>query len=230
MNSFRDLFAKHVGTAFAHQLALADHVENRNWNLDLSIGTVSFGDGLEYPVQLLGSEALGNNQTWMWAWANDGIDPNPETMTLVHQLKEYGEKESLPELYEPSFSLNRATGHELAMVASGISGNVCYYCGPYEGGAVYFVIKDLPDSFFEPAPPERVIRVLSEVIATFEVNHRTMAESFLESQNYDCNRLDSKLEASRGATHVSILFDEQGRISNMNGTIPPRKRWWQFWK
>ena len=53
----RQLFSQHAGSGFIKQLNFADLLGNRNWGVDLQKGTATFGDDLEFPLQLLGSEA-----------------------------------------------------------------------------------------------------------------------------------------------------------------------------
>ena len=55
-----------IGAAFARQLALAEHIGERDWQIDLTEGVATFGDDLRYQVQLLGTESHLDN-TWLWA-------------------------------------------------------------------------------------------------------------------------------------------------------------------
>ena len=50
----RQLFSQHAGSGFIKQLNFADLLGNRNWGVDLQKGTATFGDDLEFPLQLLG--------------------------------------------------------------------------------------------------------------------------------------------------------------------------------
>jgi hypothetical protein len=68
--TFTDAFARHVASATARQLALGDVLEDRPWTVDIRAGTATFGE-LMFPIQLLGTEAEGDN-SWLWAWANEG--------------------------------------------------------------------------------------------------------------------------------------------------------------
>lgn len=232
MSPFNELLSEHVGAAFARQLAFADFLGERNWNLDLGTGKVGFGDDLEYPIQLLGSEAHNNN-TWLWAWANRHIDPAPQAMAAATRLRDLGKKRGIAPLAEPTFSLDAADGHAIAMVASGIEGGCCYYRGPYNGGAAFFLVTDVPKSLLAPVPPERAITVLTQVISQFDVDHRLMAKSFLASQGFELREESKSVTASREGGTITLSFDELGRLTEIGGKIearPPAKKWWEFWK
>jgi len=232
---FQKLFSQHVGAAFARQLAFADFLGDRNWSLTLSTGKVCFGDDLEYPIQLLGSEAHNNN-TWLWAWANRHISPAPQSMAAATALRRMGQDQGMDVFSEPSFPLSAADGHSIALVASGINGRCCYYRGPYEGGAAFFLVTDVPETLLAPVPPERAISVITEVVSQFDVDHRLMAKAFLASQEFTVSEQNQSLVASRPEGQMTLSFDEQGRLTNIGGTIEPRtvadkkKQWWEIWK
>jgi len=219
MPSFTDLFSQHVGSSFAHQLAFADFLGERDWSLTLSTGLAGFGDDLEFPIQLLGSEAHGKTQTWQWAWANEHIQPAPQSMKVVQQVRRVGEEKGIAEFSTPSFPLDVADGHALSLVVAGLKGNCCYYRGPYEGGAVFFLVQNLPPSFFEPVAPERILRVIQEVLSNFDVNHRVMASSFLKSQGFTVEATDRQMSARRDKASLTLEFDEAGRMTSIDGKL-----------
>lgn len=232
LSPFQKLLSEHVGAAFARQLAFADFLGKRNWNLTLSSGKVRFGDDLEYPIQLLGSEAHNDN-TWLWAWANRHIDPAPQALAAVTRLRELGEKRGIEQLAEPTFSLDAADGHAIALVASGIEGRCCYYRGPYNGGAAFFLVTDVPDALLAPVAYERAFTVLTQVISQFDVDHRLMARSFLTSQGFEIREESGSMAASRERGQIKLSIDELGRLTEISGKIEPRtptKKWWEFWK
>jgi hypothetical protein len=233
VSPFDKLFSEHVGAAFARQLAFADFLGERNWKLDLGTGKVGFGDDLEYPIQLLGSEAHNSN-TWLWSWANEHIDPAPQSMAMANRLRQLGQKQGIEVFSEPGFGLDAADGHAISLVASGIDGRCCYYRGPYNGGAAFFLVTGVPDSLLAPVPPERAITVITEIISQFPVDHRLMAKSFLASQRFDIRDEPQSLAASHPDGQLSLSFDELGRLAQIGGKIEPRvpaaKKWWEFWK
>ena len=61
----------------------------------------------------------------------------------------------------------------------------CYYCGPYEGGAIYFLIVDTPEFILEPVDSTSVTTILREVISSFEVDHQKHVAAFLSQQGFE---------------------------------------------
>ncbi|WP_155370984.1 DUF6882 domain-containing protein [Catellatospora vulcania] len=220
MLTFDQLFAEHVATGLARQLALGDLIGARGWQLDLAGGTVTFGDDLRYRVQLLGTESHDEG-SWLWAWANEASNLPPALLQLCGWLREFGDRQGIAELTEPSFALERADGHRLALLASGLTGR-CYYRGPYAGGAVFFHLDDAPAQITSPVRPERALSVLGQVIQSFPVDHRVAVESFLRQQSWRLDPAPHAVTAHHpdGST-LRVDFDALGRVSNMSGTVTP---------
>lgn len=221
MSSFDDLFAQHVATGMARQLALADLLGDRGWQLDLNEGMVTFGSDLRYSVQLLGTESHGDG-TWLWAWANSGSNIDPSLLELAGWLREHGRLHGVRELTEPSLRLDRIDGHRIALVASGLTGR-SYYRGTYNGGAIFFHLENLPSRVQGAVPPEKTFTVLGQVLQAFAVDHRTVVGSFLRQQGW---RVDDGRNGFLGrhadGSQIRVSFDQLGRVSDMTGQIQPR--------
>ncbi|MBL7258828.1 DUF6882 domain-containing protein [Paractinoplanes lichenicola] len=214
MSAFDDLFSRHVLTAMARQFALADVIGERDWAVDLGAGSVTFGNDLRFPIQLLGSESQGDN-TWLWAWANEASNLPPALIHLCTWMRDYGRSQGIAELTDRTFPLSRADGHRLALLASGLTGRP-YYRGPYEGGALFFHLEGVPPQELQP---ERALTVISQTISAFPFDHRTGVTAFFEQQGWPF--ADGVAHHPSGAT-MNVSFDDLGRISQLNGSIPPR--------
>ncbi|GAA2675995.1 DUF6882 domain-containing protein [Actinoplanes palleronii] len=214
---FSDLLTQHVATAHARQLALADLIGARDWELDLSTGLVTFGEDLRFPVQLLGTESHTDG-SWLWAWANPQSGLPRELVTLADGVRAFGAEHGIAELTEPSFPLDQADGHQLALITSGLTGR-CYYRGPYDGGAVFFHLEGVPE---QPVGPERAFTVLGEVIQAYPVAHHAMTTAFLEQQGWRVeSRDDLVIGLHPGGTEMRVDFDELGRLIKLSGQIRP---------
>ena len=219
MTRFVELFSTLAGAAMARQMAFADFLGERAWAVDLEAGTVTFGDELTYPIQLLGTESYVNN-TWLWAWSNPSQIP-PPLLETARQLREYGTQQQLPELTNSTFGFDVADGHRLSMLASGLVRKTVYYRGPYEGGALFFLILGLPPEVFAPVPVERACTAISQVIDTFEVDHRRLAETFLHEQGFALSTTSGGLHAVRDdSSTLDLEFDTQGRVTELNASLP----------
>ncbi|SDS99375.1 DUF6882 domain-containing protein [Actinoplanes derwentensis] len=221
MSSFDDLFAQHVATGMARQLALADLLGDRGWQLDLNAGLVTFGSDLRYPVQLLGTESHSDG-TWLWAWANSGSNLDPNLLQLAGWLREHGRLEGVRELTEPTLRLDRADGHRLSLVASGLTGR-SYYRGTYNGGAIFFHLDNLPARVRGAVPPAKTFTVLGQVLQAFAVDHRTVVVAFLKQQGWRVDDTPNGVAGRHGdGSQIRVTFDHLGRVSDMTGQIQPR--------
>ncbi|WP_330186411.1 hypothetical protein KZZ52_24530 [Dactylosporangium sp. AC04546] len=197
---------------------MADFIEQRDWQLDLNSGAVAFGGDLRYRIQLLGTESHRDG-TWLWAWANQASNLPPGLLHLCTWLQDYGRREGVAELTTPSFPLERADGHRLALLASGLTGRP-YYRGPYDGGAVFFHLEGIPAQVTAPVRPERALTVLNQVIMGFEVDHRTAAAAFLQQQGWRVEPAGAALTGTHPAgSSIRIEFDHLGRLSDMSATL-----------
>lgn len=216
--SFQDLFTQYAATGVARQLALADLLEDRDWHLDLTSGTVTFGTDLSYPIQLLGTESEADG-TWLWAWANEDSNLPPALLHLCGWLREYGRRAVLDELTDPTFPLERADGHRLALLASGLTGR-CYYRGGYDGGAVFFHLANVPAEVLAPVSPERALTVLGQVVQSFPVDHRSAAVAFMHQQGWQVEPGNDTITGRHpSGSEVRIELDRQGRISELAGQV-----------
>ncbi|BCJ40964.1 hypothetical protein GCM10010168_47370 [Actinoplanes ianthinogenes] len=212
---FSDLFTQHVATAHARQLALADLIGERDWDLDLTAGQVAFGDDLRFPIQLLGTESHLDG-TWLWAWANTQSGLPPQLLALSNWMREFGTRQGVAELTDATFPLERADGHRLALVASGLTGR-CYYRGPYEGGAVFFHLEGVPD---QPVAPERAFTVVNQVLMAYPVDHRAMVTAFLTQQGWRVSSENGLVTGAHSSgSEMRVEFDQLGRISNLTGQL-----------
>ena len=231
---FRMLLSQYVGVGFAKQLAFADLLGERGWGVDLGEGQVTFGDDLKFPIQLLGSESDGD-ESWLWAWANEASNLPSALLKSCRDLKELGSKLDVSELIERSCSTSIVDGHSIAMIASGLDSTSCYCRGPYDGGALYFLVRDLPKEVISPVSSERAITTISQVTSTFDVDHRQMTKSFLSSQGFKVTEAESQISSYCESGNIRIEFDSEGRLSNIDGTLTPpnkkprKKNGWKFW-
>jgi hypothetical protein len=223
MTTFREQFSIHVATAFARQLSLADFLGEHNWSVDIKAGTVDFGNKRVFPVQLLGTESEIED-TWLWAWANEQSNLPPQLLQACSRIREFGRQHDLAELTDAAFPRSVANGHMLAMLSAGLIGNCCYYRGPYDGGALFFLVNGLPQSVLAPIETVRATTVISEVICQFDIDHRLMAEGLLTSQGFTIAKSNHNMTGTRSnGDRLNIEFDAQERIAKYDTVVKPGK-------
>ena len=231
--SLNDLFSAEAGSAFARQLALGDLIGDRPWNVDIGRGEITFGSDLSFPIQVLGTCSDQDN-SWLWAWANQQSGLPAAVLAASLRIKDVGSQRGIGEFVEPKFMLDRITDHMLAMLCGALLDRTCYYRAPYQGGAVFLLLENLPASIRAPVAPERVNTVLMQVVSNFEVDHRSMAENFLRQQGFAVQAEPALLSAARDTdgAEIRLAFDAQQRIAKVEGVIKPRtakKSWWKPW-
>ncbi|MCI2246997.1 hypothetical protein L3067_20500 [Xanthomonas sp. PPL568] len=235
---FQAALARHIGSAYARQLALADVLAERGWQVDLGEGRVRFGEDLSFPMQLLGTAAEAS-ASWLWAWANTASNLPSALLTEAHALRLHGEREDIEELAAPSSALGEDGGHHIALLAGALRGR-CYYRAPYDGGALFFLLDDVPAAVFAPCDDARVLRLLGELPMQFALDHRAMSEGFLADQGYALQRDAAQTVATRGNARIVLEFDAQDRLARAQGQLasapaatavtPTPAPAWQFWK
>lgn len=235
MSVFEELLARHVGSAFSRQIALAELLGERSWALDIDAGRVRFGRDLDFPIQILGTESE-SDQSWRWAWADEASDLPAELRVTGEKLRSLGMRESIPELSRGWFPRSVADGHSLALLASGLEQNgCCYYRGDTADGALFFLVEKALPTITAPLPQERVLTVIEQLVEQFDLKHRMMLEGFLVDQGFGLRVQDDTLLATRQGSGLTLRFDPMGRLIELQGTLrpaqaPSTKPWWKFWE
>lgn len=216
MGGLVELLERHGAAALDKQWAVNRAVGEADWALDLEAGRISFGGRRHYPVQVLGTESA-QSQTWRWAWAQPAGAVPPRLLTCAARLRALGHREQIAELTEPQLPLDRADGHRLALIASGLCAADGYYRGPYVGGAV-FVLLQAPDLRAQPTPSAaHVARVLTQLIALYSVNHRRAFTAYLEASgcSYQVSARGIAARTPRGEA-LRARFDHQDRLVDID--------------
>lgn len=235
MSTFQDLLSRHACSSLLKQNRFSDFLGEHNWNVDLEKGTADFGKGRVYPLQVIGTES-SSNFTWLWGWANEASEIPKPLLAHALQLKELGYEQDIVDLISPEIALSQADGYSIALVATGVCGASAFYRGPYEGGALFFTLTKVPPPKRAPSAME-LVNTMSMVMTQFQVNHRLMAQSFLEQQGHTVAEEGRQLVSSApNGAGVTVTFDSLGRISNMEAkagveqAAPEKKSWWKFGK
>lgn len=216
--SFDDLFSRCAFAAMDRQLHLAEVHGGQDWAADLEKAEMRFAGTTTYRMQLLGSESEVSD-TWLWASANEMSDLPRGVLQAAHRLRELGEQLGIVELTSPQFDLDRASGHELAMIATELLDGVAYYRGPYDEGAAFFLLTS------PPLPPDtrtlanRAMDAVTRILETFEVvapreGLRRLAQRLGMTLN---TRDECRWQMSDGAVAMlTFTFDDKGRLTGVD--------------
>lgn len=181
MTDFNHLFLKHVAASFDKQLALGDIIGSQDWTFSMDTGLLGFGSQYRFKAQVIGSEATYDN-TWLWGWANEASGIPANLLRAGQELRAFGQQNGIQQLTQPGFSINQElNGHILSMIASGLCNGSAYYRGPYDGGALFLLIRDenFPRSTVIPAV--RISTIFPQLISAMPIpDHRTAFIAYLQ--------------------------------------------------
>ena len=173
------VFSACLGRSAAVQQGMADFVvKNRNWNVDFSQGTLSFGEDA-YPVQFLGSESSVSN-SWMWGWNNvNNFDGS--LISAAEDIRRIGEKWQLEVFTTAQFELDDTfNGHTLSIAATGVlPEGYAYYKGPHDNGAVLMLVRPEDSRVFAPVGLKDFVDWTMSSIQTYYIDHKIFLDSFL---------------------------------------------------
>ncbi|UII32321.1 hypothetical protein LVD17_00520 [Fulvivirga ulvae] len=216
--SFEELFEQNAGLSFEKQMILGDVIGSNSWQFDMGSGTISFGDALRFPVQVIGSLSF-NDSSWMWGWANakSGIPEN--LLVQSNELKKLGEQKQIPELTDGHFSVEEGFEHKMGMAACGLFKSKAYYCANYGQGTLVVTIdsKEIPD--IDKNRYEKMLTSFPQLISNIDVNHKAAFINYLIDREFQLKEENDKIEGSKDGKTITGEFDDMGRLKNLGGKI-----------
>lgn len=216
--NYDTLLEKHAGIAFEKQYNLSDVIGDRDWQIDMSTGLISFGGDYAFPMQILGSYAFDSG-TWLWAWANEASGIPENLLGEANQLKRLGEDYNIEFLTKPQYKIEPTDVHALGLIASGEFGSSAYYAGNYGSGILLVTLKSEEIDNVQYNEQARILSVFPQVINTFSVNHKRSLKNYLEAKGYSFVEKDNRSEAQKADNTINAEFDDSGRLLKLNGEI-----------
>lgn len=219
----KNLMVKHglIG-AIDRQCFMASLIGLIDWHFDLITGLLSFGNKYHWHTQLLGTESEESG-TWLWAWANSQSHIPDHLLEACRTLKAYGEQHGIPELTTPQLPLDQIDGHRIALLASGICEANAYYRCPYDGGALFVLIKDKNFPRCTEPPLQRLISVFPQAISTLEIpDHRLALTDYLDHHGIGYEQDAVKVVVKEDGEPVLIAtFDDLKRLTHLEANLKP---------
>jgi hypothetical protein len=218
MNKLTEYLEQYALASLEKQDKLALLLGEYTYSLDLETGKIKFNDNLEFSFQVLGTES-DNTLIWLWAWADEQTDEVPmDLLNASRELRDWGLREGVQEFTRPSVDLDKADGHVLSMIASGICRASCYHRDAYEGGSAFLLLYDkLIDAQPPFALPRLSLRFL-DLISRYEINHRNALLSYLRIRGLPVvdkgPMIATELDTGE---RLSAEFDNAGRLAKWNG-------------
>ena len=212
----QELIEQFGGIALDKQIDLDDLIGENNWNVDMTKGEISFGGNLVFPIQVLGTFSY-SSETWLWAWANTKSGLSETVTKQAQQLKKYGEENGIDLLRNSEFDVNDDDLHLIGLIASGMFNSSGYYIADYGQGAMVVTIKSDKVDKIQKDNHKRILTVFPQLISQFEMNHYLALTNYLTAKNYDISENGTKLSASKNGQTITAEFDDQSRLTKLNG-------------
>jgi hypothetical protein len=218
--------------SYEHQLHLMDVLGEHEWNVDFDAGTISFLGENSLTVRtwhFLGS-AAPEPRSWLWSWANPADRPE-RFLGLAIKLSAFGRGHGIAELSDAEVSFDRLPGRpehpafalaSLVDAAKVFSGRWSSYNGDAGGGTRAAFLIEHPEFLLGPPEPARVVRTVTEGLATGLVqDHRRAVHSYATRRGLAAEFTDDGNRMTMQASGVDLAadFDELGRMSRLAGRL-----------
>ncbi|SUJ07152.1 Uncharacterised protein [Sphingobacterium spiritivorum] len=157
-----ELLELYGGIALEKQLDFGGLIGENNWNVNMQTGTLSFGDALTFPIQVLGTFSH-SSETWLWSWANEKAGLSEHLMHEALKLKKYGEENGIDLLRNSTFDFSGHQLHMIGIIASEMSNADAYYIADYGAGAMVVTLTDDRIKIARNNSTQRVMTIFSTV-------------------------------------------------------------------
>jgi hypothetical protein len=213
----QELLERYAALACDRQTDLMEIIGEKDWSADMAAGTISFGPGLEFPLQALGTFSHVS-ETWRWAWV--GADPSwpARLLSQAEQLRAYGEQHGIELLTVGEFDATVQDLHAIGAIGSGMFGASGYYLANYGQGTLVLTIKS---ALIDQVPKNdfaRIPTVFSQVISLFELRHRPAFRHYLTQKGYPVAETAEVVSAAVGSGTLTATFDSLGRLASLKGS------------
>ncbi|GGS11133.1 DUF6882 domain-containing protein [Deinococcus sedimenti] len=214
MSTFRDLLSEHAGPVLLRQQHLADLLGTFTWDADLHQGLLHVsGHTRPYRAQLIGTD-MHRDASWLWAWANTGSGLGDEVTEDSRHVREHGLNCGVPELTTPRLCTEAVSGHELAVIACGLTEADAYFRGEFPGGAAYFTLRDVPRAPVLTA--SRSVHLITTMLQTFALHHPNAIRALYAAHDCPVTIRGRRWTATVGGEMVQLAFDDHQRLSEIN--------------
>jgi hypothetical protein len=209
----RHLLNQHIVASYQKQLRLQDLVGARDWVFDAPSATLSFGGGVSFATQVLGTEA-DTAKTWRWSWADGAGGLPQQALKAALKLRDIGATHGIDELVTPELSTKAVSAYDLGMVASGLFGAGAYYRGPYDGGSLWLLLTDRRLAQRPPVDAAKVVSLFTRAVMDLPITDHAIAfKGYLQWLQWRYANDDSSVVATDpNGQAVTAQFDARHRL------------------
>ena len=216
--SLEELLEQHAGLSFEKQLSFGELIGECSWQVDMASGQIQFGDDLSFPFQILGSLSFEDN-SWLWGWANEASQIPAPLLSKAQALREAGTQKGIEALHQPHIETQESFEHAIGLAACGYFDSKSYYCANYGKGTLVLLIDGDEIPAPDPERLEKVLTVYPQLISSIPINHYNALQYYLAARGFLLKTTPLQIEAWQAGRTITASFDEQGRLTNLNGTL-----------
>ena len=214
--TLQELLRDHGALSLEKQDALSDYLGEHTWWLDLQAGTVDFGAGRVFPIQVVGTESKESG-TWLWSWANHVSQIPGILQTSALRLREFGQAHGVWEFATPELAPDSFDGHKLAAAACGVAGADAYYLAHHDGGAVLLFLPSLDLRDLIRPSVLHMTTIFTGVISTWEIaDHRAAFIAYARAKGCTIHEVRPRVEVTDPTgEQLAAVFEQSGRLFEM---------------
>lgn len=214
--NFDELLEQNIALSFEKQLFFGEIIGSRSWQFDMNSGTITFGDNLSYPVQIIGSLSFIDN-SWMWGWANSESNIPERLLKQSNQLKKIGESKQINELTKDIFTVDQGFEHKIGMIACGLFNSKSYYCANYGDGTLVVTIASDKIPGIDLDDYTKILSTFPQLLNSFDFNHRSAFINYLIDRDFEVKMEGNFVKGDRDGKLIIGEFDNQLRLINLEG-------------
>lgn len=211
-DSFQTIFTKYGPMALDKQENLGQIIGENIGKLSIDEGTISFGDDLTFPVQILGTLATDTSK-WHWAWDNKDIGFPKDLIQEAIKVKEFGEKHNIDQFTTNIFGADSLEAHIIAMTVSGIFNDSAYYSVDFNGIIFFVTIKS--NEIPKDETIERFVHIFNKFQKEFDVKPKLVFKYYTQIKGYEYKEREEFSVAIIGQSRVIVGFTERGNVSHI---------------
>ncbi|RBQ24313.1 hypothetical protein ALNOE001_02240 [Candidatus Methanobinarius endosymbioticus] len=209
-DSFQKIFTKYGAFALDKQESLFEVIGDNIGELDIDNGTISFGEELEFPIQIIGT--LSNETSkWHWAWDNEEVGIPKNLVKEAEDVKKIGEKYDIGQFTTDIFDADLLESHIIAMTVSGIMNDDAYYAVDFDDIVFFVTIKS--DKIPHVESIERFINTYDKFQKEFDVKGRLAFEGYTKLRGYQYKEREEFSVAKIGESRVIVGFTDRCNVN-----------------
>lgn len=207
-------FDTYAAATYDKQVFLNEIIDGADAAFDLTSGVVTFGKHA-WRCQVLGIQPDETDQ-FQWIWSVDQTEIPDHLLKWAHQVREVGVRDGITELIEAEPADLEVDGHYLSIMATGICQANAYFCGEYQDGTVFLLIRDSRFPVSRTRPIERMANILPQAISQFPVaNHKRAVMGYAKFLGLNVSRQSDQILIDDGSEQIVTAFDKNKRLVNL---------------